>query len=197
MNEQEFRTLVGEHVRAGQSVVAAVYAAMAAVQAQTAPRAWVCHRGCSTCCHQMIFVTSGEMGEIQAHLQSLARPLRRAVAARIRKAVAKYRKWFSAIGGSSHPCASDQRWVSAQWEGTPCPLLDARGACSVYPARPIDCRTLHSCTVCQHVAWPEACRMPDDYERWANTMILEHEQRCRGVLAVAPLHHWLWANAQE
>lgn len=197
MTEQEFKQLVLNKVNYGKPFVLAVYEAMDEAGASRDQGQWACHRGCSFCCHQMVQVTSGEIEVIVRFLKKMPRKIRRAIIKHAWKMVVKYMEWFQSIGGKKNPKAYDQHWVAEQWRGKVCPFLSNDGACSIHPVRPIDCRTLHSITVCQNWSWPDAARMPYEYERWANNLILEHEKKCRGIMAVAPLHHWLKAKENE
>lgn len=71
-----------------------------------------CGRGCHACCQPGLTVGPAEAARLRAHLSDPA------VAGRVR-ALAE----------------------SDPWRGTRCALLDADGACSVYEARPLVCRS--------------------------------------------------------
>jgi len=191
MIEEEFRQLVDTKVATGTSFVGAVYQAMDEAAAEEDQGQWACHKGCSFCCKQMVQVTSGEINEIIKYLNGLRRKKRKRVMDLVWKRVKTYITWFDRLGGEMNPNLSDQLWVHDQWLNKPCPFLSGSGVCSVHPARPIDCRTMHSTAVCKDWNEPGAARMPHEYEGWANNMILEQEEKARGAMAVAPIHHWL------
>lgn len=75
------------------------------------PDGITCARGCDDCCKRRFSVTSIEAEAIAAELAALPEARRDAIAARARTA------------------------------DTACPMLDADGACAVYAARPLICRT--------------------------------------------------------
>ena len=79
-----------------------------------------CRAGCSHCCHQPIGITPHEALVVARYLKDAGRAdraLRRRLSAHTARA------------------------------GVPCPLLDASGSCSVYPARPRACRAWFSTDV--------------------------------------------------
>ena len=197
MTEEQFRWLVEEKVTAGLPFVSAVYQTMDEAAVLAEPRSWACHKGCSFCCKQMVQVTSGEMAVIVAYLNDLPWKQRKCILKRVWKRVAVYLRWFTRIGGESNPQLQNPIWVSQQWLNKPCPFLSDCGVCSIYPARPIDCRIMHSTTVCKDWDWPDARRFVANYELWANNMILEDEKRRSGRMAVAPIHHWLKAREKD
>lgn len=44
------------------------------------------------------------------------------------------------------------------------------------------------------VEYEGVARMRSDPEKWANSLILEEEQRRIGRMATTPLHHWILAR---
>ena len=77
------------------------------------PDALRCSMGCSSCCHQHLSVIPTEFRRIAQEVAALPPAARAALAARL-------------DGGRDDPR---------------CPLLDDAGACRVYAARPMICRT--------------------------------------------------------
>ena len=197
MTEEVFRQLVETKVDVGSSFVGAVYQAMDEAAVEEDQNQWACHKGCSFCCKQMVQVTSIEINEIIIYLNNLPRKRRKRIMDRVRKRVKTFMDWFYRIGGEMNPKLSDQLWVNGQWLNKPCPFLNNNGACSVHPARPIDCRTMHSTSICHD--WHESgvSRMPHEYEGWANNMILEQEEKVRGAMVIAPIHHWLRTKERQ
>lgn len=83
-----------------------------------------CRRGCSACCYQAVGISDTEARRIAAHI---GRPL------------------------VAQPHAGDLRALIVhlgsnveRFRGVPCTFLGAEGECTIYPVRPIACRTHHS-----------------------------------------------------
>lgn len=88
-----------------------------------------CAKGCDLCCHLRVMATPVEVLGLADYLQrTLAADELSALAARIADTAARL-----------HALPQDQVLRT----NLPCPLL-ADGACSVYPARPLNCRAYHS-----------------------------------------------------
>jgi Fe-S-cluster containining protein len=103
-----------------------------------------CARGCAMCCHLRVMATPAEVLGLAAYIQgALADDALAALAARISAAAARIRG------------LPRERVLTTN---IPCPLL-VDDACSMYPARPLNCRAYHSLDV-------RACRVsfehPDD-----------------------------------
>jgi hypothetical protein len=79
-----------------------------------------CRRGCESCCHAWLTVSSVEAAQVEAALAQLTPAARSAVAARGRSQLAR-----EAAGEGEARCA----------------MLEADGACAVYEGRPLVCRT--------------------------------------------------------
>jgi uncharacterized protein len=90
-----------------------VDATFARANARHRPR-MACGSGCDDCCRQTISVTGVEAGLLQGALAALPPEVKRALTARAA--------------------------LAAEAAGS-CPALDDRGACAVYEARPLACRT--------------------------------------------------------
>lgn len=110
-----------------------------------------CARGCAMCCHLRVMATPAEVLGLVAYIQgSLAEDAFAALAARISAAAARIRG------------LPRERVLTTN---IPCPLL-VDDACSMYPARPLNCRAYHSLDV-------EACR---DSFRHPQDLSLTHPQ---------------------
>jgi Fe-S-cluster containining protein len=111
-----------------------------------------CARGCAMCCHLRVAAMPVEVLGVARYLRRQLPPealeLR---VARIREAAAA----VSALPSGQLLAVN-----------IACPLLDADGACSVYPARPLNCRAYHSLDVA-------ACR--ESFEDPGN-LSLQHPQ---------------------
>lgn len=107
--------------------------------------ALACRKGCAMCCHLRVAAMPVEVLGVLDYLRQQRSPA--AMEAVARKVAAT---------------AAQLRALPAETLLTvniPCPLLGEDGACSVYPARPFNCRAYHSLDV-------EACKQsfahPDD-----------------------------------
>jgi Fe-S-cluster containining protein len=91
-----------------------------------------CHRGCSNCCHELVYCTSEEARLIQAHCREAAIVLDRAKLARQLKHV-------ETDAHGDHTGVTT--WNDQPWEDQACVFLDpAEGACTIWPVRPLVCR---------------------------------------------------------
>jgi len=142
----------------------------------------VCQKGCSACCNQMIFCSSMEIAEIMVQIKKIPRERRSKLIERLKVAA---REW------QDHPSAAgeDQLDVAAKWMGMPCPFLDEAGVCTIYEARPIDCRGHFS-----HVL----CAVPDQSGSFqtqasidASGYIVSIQEKSRQPIGVTPIRHWL------
>jgi Fe-S-cluster containining protein len=98
----------------------------AALAKEPPPSPIACARGCSSCCVSKVAVVAPEVLRITAYLRDgLAPEALAEIAARVRTA-------DDATRGLSR--------AQRARAGVPCPLLDAEGACSVHPVRPLLCR---------------------------------------------------------
>jgi Fe-S-cluster containining protein len=86
-----------------------------------------CDKGCASCCHQMVGVTSAELALLAEAVATLPDP--GAVIARVQE-TARRSAGFSVA-----------QWWAARLA---CPLLDETGACLVHAARPLPCRAMNS-----------------------------------------------------
>jgi len=90
-----------------------------------------CAEGCSYCCHVHAYATLPEILAVAAHLRDSLDP----------EAFAQFRARLSAHVERVRDLDDEARWDKR----IPCALLDARGSCSIHPARPLRCRAFHSC----------------------------------------------------
>ncbi len=107
-----------------------------------------CKKGCSYCCYQPVYAISHEIDYLYNHIKkNLSKEKQRKILKKSEK-IDRERKVLSKTDLLNHKAA--------------CPLLDDKGVCSVYPARPMACRIYLSMSV-------ESCRLfyedpvPDDH----------------------------------
>lgn len=97
----------------------------ASVRAQPA-----CRRGCALCCHLRVAVTAVEVLALADYIRSqLDAP-----------GLAALREQVAERAAHLHALPADRLLAT----NLPCPLLAADGACSMYAARPFNCRAYHS-----------------------------------------------------
>lgn len=124
-----------------------------------AANAFTCGRGCAACCHDNPHGVAGvEILRLRRALAAQGRLER--VTAEAVEAAAAFQEQVGARGGRS--AMEGQRALHR-----PCPLLDASGACSAYPARPLACRMFHALTP---PAWCDPAH--PDFERRQNPHLL-------------------------
>lgn len=106
-----------------------------------------CRLGCTECCHGPFPITQLDAWRLRAGLERLAQidPARAdAIVERARAAVAEMRSTFPGDPetGVLGPDEEAEERFSTAFEQMPCPALDPQsGACELYDARPISCRT--------------------------------------------------------
>jgi Fe-S-cluster containining protein len=112
-----------------------------------------CAKGCAYCCHQELYAPRAEVEAIVEWLETSAPQLIADLKARVEAWLAWYRTTYPEVVASGVA-----RRDAFYAHGPACPaLLD--GACSIYPVRPVFCRT-------HHVTSPaDACRPQGDPAR--------------------------------
>jgi Fe-S-cluster containining protein len=174
----------------------------------------VCRKGCTQCCYGPFPITQLDAARLQRALRELeiSNPQK---AARIRErasdAVVRLSPEFP--GDTATGILGEDEDVEARFSefanDEPCPALDpASGACDLYSARPMTCRTfgppvrsgpegaLGVCELCYHGANDEqiaACEMTPDPENLEEKLIAELQQQTgrHGQTIVA------WSLAEE
>lgn len=112
-----------------------------------------CVKGCSHCCRQEVYAPRAEVEAIVEWLEGSAPHLIADLAARIEGWLRWYRTEYPALVASGVP-----RHAAFYAHAPPCPAL-VDGACSIYPVRPVFCRT-HQVT-----SPADACRPGGDPAR--------------------------------
>ncbi len=135
-------TASGEEIRLGDLVAPARRIAAAVCDAtlrQTADHgAHVpCRRGCSACCRYLVPLSPPEAARMYEDLAALPPPLRTGALERF---CAHGRTVLDALADAPghRPPEPVGRWYAGL--DLDCPLLDPRGSCLLYPARPLACR---------------------------------------------------------
>ena len=155
-----------------------------------------CHRGCSHCCKQLICCTTVEFENILSYLNKLIRNTRRTIVKKMAKEATKFASWYGRtcldIPEDSHKLISEP--IRAYYYGKPCIFLK-NNACSIYPVRPIICRTTK--------VRGDFCGKPVPLgtsreskpiklaiDQVLTDIIKEEEKRLYGELKVMPLRVW-------
>jgi Fe-S-cluster containining protein len=112
-----------------------------------------CVKGCSHCCRQEIYVPRAEAEAIVEWLERAAPHLIADLKEKIAAWLAWYRSGYPELAAAGIP-----RLDAFYSHGPPCPAL-IDDACSIYPVRPLFCRT-HGVT-----SPPDACRPHGDPAR--------------------------------
>ncbi len=88
-----------------------------------------CGRGCDDCCHAVFDLSLVEAVHLAGHFLSLDQELRKVICGRAAQAL---EEWQNLRGsGGQDPALARIR----------CPLLDEKGECLCYQARPVNCRS--------------------------------------------------------
>lgn len=119
------RTEAGAVAAAGAALARAEALEQAAAAAEPPGRPIACRAGCATCCVSKVLVLAPEVLRIAAHLRATR------TAAELAALEDRVRAADAATRGLSRLERAAAR--------VPCPLLDARGACSIHAVRPIVC----------------------------------------------------------
>lgn len=88
-----------------------------------------CKAGCGWCCHQQVGVSVPEAVRVARHLAEMPAAERDVLTARVRD-----------VARTTTGMTTGQRAASK----VACPFLGENGACTIYEARPLRCRGLHS-----------------------------------------------------
>jgi hypothetical protein len=111
-----------------------------------------CARGCSSCCHQRVELTSPEVLALADHLRTT---LDEAAFAKLRARVEETARALVGVDGRAHHLRQIR-----------CALLDDSGSCTAHAARPLACRRAHSTEVapCEaaHANPAQKQTIPDD-----------------------------------
>jgi len=149
-----------------------------------------CKDGCSWCCHQLVCCTTLEMKLIINYLNSLHRKER----SKIRKRVVESATIFDNQHGRK--LRMNERWeavgelLTKAHYGIPCVFL-ADDSCSIYPVRPIDCRSARAKIKCGfHKEGVDLGSVKFFFDQIASDLIMEAEERRYGQQQVVPLIGW-------
>lgn len=145
---------------------------------------FACHKGCGQCCYQMVTCTQLEWHEIETYLKTI-KVGRKDLICRL---LAAQKSWRRYCVEHTNILATHSLEVYRDWFKKPCPFLNQKGSCDIYPVRPIDCRTTHAYTRCTDPGNQNIVRFVFDWELYPNNWILEEQAR-RGVAATTPLLH--------
>ncbi len=119
-------TLVDELTALGEE------AADARKKAQPPPAPSACKKGCDSCCYMRVVATVPEIVSVVAYVRETFS----------KDDLTMLRERMAAVGRAGSKM-SDEEWGV---RGVPCPFL-VEGNCSIYPARPLECRGYNSMNV--------------------------------------------------
>ena len=101
-----------------------------------------CRSGCSSCCRALFDITLLDAWLLKEAFVDLPSDVQKQILSRCRPRLSELRSRWPEL---SHPyllnALPKEEWLAMPEEDqTPCPLLDERGYCLVYAARPLVCR---------------------------------------------------------
>ena len=148
-----------------------------------------CHSGCGYCCLQLVCCSTAEMEVIVEHFKKLPRKTSKPIKKKIfKKARSFYLKHENLLKGGGmwqeikNPLRSIHR-------GVPCIYLNLFKKCTIYPVRPIDCRTTRSTSPCGvNVKPPESVKFY--FDQIAIDIITNEEKKISDEIQVVPLIAW-------
>ena len=104
-----------------------------------------CHSGCSHCCIGLFSITRLDVRLLQEGLADLSTAQRKHIVTRAAQQVTALEAVFPRLGSSP----SLDAWSDADvdeavrtFHNAPCPALGDNGLCSLYPYRPLTCRSM-------------------------------------------------------
>ncbi|NPV92692.1 MAG: hypothetical protein HPY50_18140 [Firmicutes bacterium] len=129
-----------------------IYDHFSALQSHFTSRA-SCQKGCSYCCGLHITTSRLEAEFARLYMQSVFDPAaRESILGRIRNNREHYLSQEELESLQHDPAAVDQKLDAYLAKQITCPFLSGEGACTIYPVRPFNCRSL---VVVSH---PDDCR---------------------------------------
>lgn len=164
-----------------------------------------CHRGCSYCCKQLVCCSTLEMELIVEYIRSRSKPTRRAIKQRAKKQALAFNRFYQnnkadilMSSGSIFAMAGIERWedgglaLREAYRERDCLFLD-KDFCSIYPVRPVDCRSARTKdNLCgkrgPKKIKPEPIRL--FFDQIASDIIMKEEERVYGQLQIVPLIGW-------
>ncbi len=160
----------------------------------------VCHAGCGWCCYQLICCTTLEMELIVEHIKSCIRNIRRDLVKRIRKEAFWLNRFYQAERAKLLQNYTILRWEQlakpmqeAYYGKRPCPFLNQKKECSIYPVRPIDCRIAKTDEeICGQRTSQKVNKMGIRLfaDQIASDVIMDEENKIYGERQVVPLAAW-------
>jgi Fe-S-cluster containining protein len=135
-----------------------------------------CHKGCSACCNQTIVIGGFEGDLILKWIRSQPRRQQNQILERMYERIRQFKAWAQEQGVLDWLESGlrlrvrrqeDLQEVSRLIElllphQEPCIVLSEQGFCSIYPVRPMVCRTARATSVCSSASEGEIIRTPYD-----------------------------------
>jgi Fe-S-cluster containining protein len=146
-----------------------------------------CHEGCGVCCHQLIAVLPIEWPPIEKYIVGeMSYYVRKQLMQRAKRMVPEWKQWKKFDNNRS---ATKPGRIYKHWLDKPCPFLAENGSCSIYPVRPIVCRSASSTNMCRTVKEPGGMAFTFSWQLLANNLIMDEQKRVSGIdhTCVTPL----------
>lgn len=196
MTEEGFREEVDRRVRDEHlSFVLAVYSTLDDYIAQARADRGIqvaCGQGCSACCYQLVVMTQGEWDEVARFVDNIRPPSARR--AFIRDLKKRAQEGDNTLRSIESFVRADPLQAYRIMRGKPCPaLVEETGECSLYPVRPLDCRTDSALTRCTREQSHEQ-KFLTKPEEWANQYLMGVGHESKGALGTPAIHSWIVAR---
>jgi len=150
-----------------------------------------CGDGCGNCCHQLVCCTTLEMELISKYLKAMPRLLKMKIIKRAREKAVKFYYQNEKIIRSSARWEEIGEHLRLAHRGLRCIYLNTFNRCTVYPVRPIDCRSAKSVKKCSEVnEQSELKSIKLFFDQIASDLITKEEEKTYGQLQVVPLIAW-------
>lgn len=146
-----------------------------------------CCEGCSYCCLQMVCCTTIEAELIVDWISSQKKKVRSRLKKEARTYALKFYQTNRSIINGSKQWEDIGNALRQKTIGSPCIFL-RKGKCSIYPVRPLDCRSCRSTTSCGFNAKPKGVKFYLD--QLAADIIMEEEENTYGSFVMYPLASW-------
>jgi len=147
-----------------------------------------CGSRCAACCHQLVPCITLEMENIVAYVSGMSRKGQRTLKKKVGKKALKFYKKTERLFESEENWDKVRKGIEEDNYGNPCPFLNSKKRCSIYPVRPMICRAARSRIKCGQGIEPEPVRIVSDYV--ALEILQEEEKKVHTEMQLVPLTMW-------